>query len=255
MQGRNAGLYVIILGLTVMAILFMMYQTRRIEAGLHNSKVQQNTEELTAELNQLDYEIYWIGELPQYMDGIREHVTLISASGANSSVLPVVEGDMGFTEYDENGRIVNHIEQRHYAPYMMIVINTSEELSDTAWAAVQDCAVNNHVPVLLIGDNNINAFRSYMILVAKDYDANSSLFFEITREAQDNPIDPEAVANGGHAYADALLTFIHDTLIDPSVVYITPAPEQTIQEIPAETEQPSLQETVTAETQETSDAA
>lgn len=247
MQGRNIALYIFILALTVAAILFMMYQTRRIDAYLYNSQVEANTEELIADLDQLDYEIYWIGDLPQHMDGIADHVTILNASTASSATLPVTEGDIGFTEYDENGIVVSHIERREYASYMMIVVNTSEELSDNTWAAIQDCAVNNHVPVLLIGQQSIDAFRLHMILVAKDYDENSSLFFEITRAPQDNPLDPEVVAAGGHTYADALLTFIHDSFMDPSVVYVTP-PVQ-----PVETEVVVTDETVI--TEETSDAA
>ena len=48
MQGRNIALYIIILALTAMAILFLMYQTRRIDANLYNSQVEANTEELIA---------------------------------------------------------------------------------------------------------------------------------------------------------------------------------------------------------------
>ena len=246
MRGRNAALYIIILALTAAAILFMMYQTRRIDANLYNSQMESGTEELIAELDQLDYEIYWIGELPQYMDGIADHVTLLSSSEANRNTLPVTEGDMGFTEYDEDGNVVNHIEQRDYASYMMIVVNTSEELSDVTLAAIQDCAVYNHVPVLLIGKNNIDAFRAYMILVAGDYDENSTMYFEISKYPQNNPIDPSVVASGGHAYADALLAFIRDSFDNASVVYVTPVPVVTTQ-----TEQP--EETVL--TEETEDAA
>lgn len=256
MQGRNAALYIIILALTAAAILFMMYQTRRIDAGLYNSQVEENTEMLIQDLDSLDYEIYWIGTLPQYIDGISDHVTLLSAAEADSSVLPVAAGDNGFTEYDEDGNIVNHIEQRDYASYMMIIINTADELSDEAWAAVQDCAVNNHVPVLLIGDQNINAFRAHMILIAKDYEPNSTLFFEITRYPQDNPIAPEVVGAGGHAYADALLQFIRDTFDHPSVVYVTPAVQTTQTEMTEQTELTELTEqSAVYETQETSDAA
>ena len=258
MQGRNIALYIIILALTAAAILFMMYQTRRIDANLYNSQVEANTEELIADLDQLDYEIYWIGELPQYMDGIADHVTLLTAADANSDTLPVVEGTFGFNEYDETGALVSHTEQRDYASYMMIVVNTSEELTEETLSAIQDSVVENHVPILLIGDQNINAFRSYMILVEKDYEANSSLFFEISRYPEDNPLDPEAVGAGGHAYADALLTFIHSTFMNPVVVPALREPVQTtIAETTetVETSETSIQETETAVTEETSDAA
>lgn len=247
MQGRNAALYIIILALTAAAILFMMYQTRRIDANLYNSQVEANTEELIADLDQLDYEIYWIGNLPQYMDGIADHVTLLTVDEANSDTLPVVEGTMGFNEYDEDGNLVTHIEQRDYAAYMMIVVNTSDELPEAALSAIQNSVVENHVPILLIGDQSINAFRSFMILVAKDYEANSSLFFEISRYPQDNPIDPDAVSAGGHAYADALLIFIHDTFMNPAVV---PAINEPVPTTSVETV-----ETTAQETEETYDAA
>ena len=70
MNGRNIAAVAIILIFTGFAVIFMMYETRRIDVGIGNQRTKQNTEELCAQLNELDYEIYWIGSLPMYLDGI-----------------------------------------------------------------------------------------------------------------------------------------------------------------------------------------
>lgn len=243
MTGRNAAAFIFILFATGAAILFMMYETRRIDVSRVNQDTEQRTEDLIASLNELDYHIYWIGELPQYIDGISDHISVLNAAQANYANLPVAEADTGFTVYDEDGRVLSHIEQRDYASYMMIVINTSEELSEESLDIIQDCAVNNHVPVLLIGRHNIDAFREHMILIHREYDENSTMFFEISRTPVDNPISPETVTAGGHAYADAILGLINDSFGNPSVVYVADITTATTQETTEET------------TEETEDAA
>ncbi len=220
MQGRNVAVFIIILFLAGAGILYMMYETRRIDVSLGNQVTEDRTAELSEQLNQYDYNLYWIGELPQYMEGISDHVTLLTAGQANINTLPITAGGTGFTSYDESGNVISHVEQREYAPYMMIVINTSEEIPEETWDIIEDCTVNNHVPLLLIGRNNIEAFRTHMILVWKDYDENATMYFQISRSPQDNPIDPEIVASGAHPYANALLEFFNNAFQDPSVVYV-----------------------------------
>jgi hypothetical protein len=200
----------------------MMYAVRKIDNSLGDDQAQQRTEDLAAALNEKDYHIYWIGELPEYMDGINDHVTVMTAWEANALLLPVVGGDVGLTVYDPDGNMISHSEQRDYADHMMIIVNTQDELSQDTLAVLQDCTVNNHVPILIVGENNIQAFRDYLILIHHDYDQNSSFFFEITKAPVDDPIAPEVVAAGGREYADALLTSIIETFEDPAVVYVTP---------------------------------
>ncbi|MBR1797340.1 MAG: hypothetical protein IJ757_04935 [Clostridiales bacterium] len=258
MNERNPWVVVIILILAGVMIFYMMYKVRKVDVNTAAYRTEQKTEELTAALNELeDYQLYVIGTLPEYMDGISEHVTLLTVGQANTTTLPVTEGTIGFAVFDEDGREIEHIDQRDYASYMMIIINTQEELTESALDAIQDAAVYNHVPVLLIGKNNIDTFREYMILVHKDYDDNASMFFEITRYPLDNPIDPEVVSSGGHAYADALLEFIRSAFEDPAVVYVD-APEiietsgSDVSEATAEDE---VIETDMTETEVTEDAA
>lgn len=222
MNGRNAPIVIILLVIAGAIIFYMMYAVRKIDNTLGSDQAEQRTEELTAELNENDYEIYWIGQLPEYLDGISDYVTVMTAGQANSSVLPVTDGGLDFTVYDPDGNMISHSEQRDYADHMMIIVNTPDELSQDTLAVLQDCTVNNHVPILIVGENNIQAFRDYLILIHHDYDQNSSFFFEITKAPVDDPIAPEVVAAGGREYADALLTCIIETFEDPAVVYVTP---------------------------------
>ena len=140
MNGRNAPIAIIILVIAGAIIFYMMYAVRKIDNSYGNDQDEQKTEELTALLNEKDYHIYWIGELPEYMDGISEHVSVMTAGQANASLLPVVDGGVGFTVYDPDGNMVSHTEQRDYADHMMIIVNTQDELS-------QDTLAITKVPV------------------------------------------------------------------------------------------------------------
>ena len=223
MKGRNVAVFIVILFLAVAGILYMMYETRRIDVSLGDQQTLQNTNALTDTLNSMDYELYWIGQLPDHLEGIEEHVTLLTVGEANSDTLPIAAGNTGMTRTDRDGNVISHTEPRDYAQYMMIVINTTEELPETLLDVIRDCSVINHVPVLIIGKNNIDAFRSYMMLVHRNYDVNSTMCFEISRGGEDDPIDPSIVSAGGHDYADAVLSFIIDRFENPAVVYVTPA--------------------------------
>lgn len=242
MNGRNAPIAIIIAVICAVIIFYMMYVVRKIDVGLGGEIAQQKTEELTDALNELDYQLYWIGYLPPYMEGIEEHVTLLTAGQANGTTLPVTEGDVGFTAYDPDGNVISRVEQRDYADHMMIVINTTDDISDATWSVIQDCAVNNHVPVLLIGRHNIDAFREHMILIHREYDDYSTMFFEISRTPVEDPIAPDIVRAGGRELADALLEYIRASFDDPSVVYVTPPVSTT------ETQETEI-------TEETADAA
>ncbi len=231
MNGRNAPIAIIILVLAGAVIFYMMYAVRKIDAGIGDDQAEQRTEELTATLNEYDYQIYWIGEVPEYLDGISDHISVLSAAQVNASTLPVAAGDFGMTIYDPDGNVLSHSERREYADHMMIIVNIEETLSENVMALLQDCTVNNHVPILIIGKNNINAFRDYLILIHHDYESYSSFFFEITKAPVDNPIEPSVAQAGGREYADAILECIIETFEDPAVVYVTPGayPSQTEQ--------------------------
>lgn len=241
MNGRNAPIAIIIAVICAAVIFYMMYAVRKIDVGIGSKQAEQKTEELTASLNELDYEIYWIGYLPSYLEGIEDHITLLTAGQANASTLPITAGDTGLTVYDPDGNIISHTEQRDYADHMMIIINTTDTLSDSTMDVIQDCAVNNHVPVLLIGRQNVDAFRSHMLLIHRDYDEYATMFFEISRDPVEYPIESQVVRAGGRDLADALLEFIRSSFDDPSIVYVTP---------------PAVLETNETEiTEETADAA
>lgn len=223
MNGRNAPIAIIIAVLCAAVIFYMMYAVRKIDVSIGGRQAEQKTSELADRLNELDYEIYWIGTLPPYLEGIEDHVTLLTAGQANATTLPITAGDTSLTVYDPDGNMVSHTEQRNYADHMMIVINTTETINDTTMDVIQDCAVNNHVPVLLIGKQNIDAFRAHMLLIHRDYDEYGTMFFEISREPVEYPIEPSVVSEGGRALADALLEYIRAAFDDPSIVYVTPA--------------------------------
>ena len=221
MNARNYSVIVIILLLVAAIVGFLAFKVNRMSDGLRSFYEEKETLDLAEELNSYDYHIYLIGELPEYMEPISSHVTVLAPALANSNNLPVNEGNSTMTVYNPDGDVVSHREQRDYAANMFIMINTTEEISDSSWEIIRNCTVENQVPVLLIGDSSINAFREYMILVRKDYDASSSMLFTFTREPLDNPIDPSVVAQGGRDYANALIEFFISRIENPVVVYVS----------------------------------
>lgn len=218
-------------------ILFMMYQYRQIDVDLGAQRTEKRHEDLVASFDELDYQIYWIGTVPEHLEGIADHISVLTAGQVSADTMPVTQGIDGFTVYNEDGNIIERVEQRDYADNMIIVINTDEDLNDDALSVIQNCAVGNHVPVLLIGQKSIDAFRQYMILVHKEYTENSSMLFTVPATATDDPIDPEIAAQGGYAYANALLEFFRTSFNAPVYVYVTPpATSPATQETEAETE-------------------
>jgi len=224
MSGRNLATVAVILLLVAVVVFFLMFEVDRISEDSKLKAQEAHTQELADNLNTLDYEIYWIGQVPEYLDAISSDITVLTVGQAGFETLPVAEGNTAYTVYDKDGNEVGGAEKRDYAQNMMIVINTDDEISDALWDVIRNCAVQNYVPVLLIGGDNIDAFREYMILVKKTYGECDSMLFEYTRDTVENPIDPEAVSGGGRAYADALLEFFFDRFGEPIVVYVTSTP-------------------------------
>ena len=243
MKSHNMAFAAVIVCLAFAFVLFMMYETRKIDVSLGNDQIEKEHEELIDRFDGLDYEIYWIGELPEHMEGIEDHVTLLDAEHANINTLPVLEGRMGVTIYNPDGMVVDHSDARDYAANMIIVVNTGDELSEQTLDALRNCTVENRVPVLLIGRNNIDSFRERLILVHKEYDEYSTMFYTMAGGPIDDPIEPSIVSGGGYAYANALLEYLRDSFNNHQVVYVTPEvtvqssqPEETVEtEITEET--------------------
>ncbi len=221
MNARNYSVIVIILLLVAAIVGFLAFKVNRMSDGLRDFYEEKTTADLASELNNYDYHIYIIGELPEYLEAISSHVTVLTPALANYNNLPVNEGNSTMTVYNPDGDVVAHREQRNYASNMLIMINTTEEISDDSWEIIRNCTVDNHVPVLLIGDSSINAFREHMILVRKDYNESSSMLFEYTRNPIDNPIDPAIAGRGGRDYANALIEFFISRIENPVVVYVS----------------------------------
>lgn len=221
MNARNYSVVAVILLIVAAIVGFLAFKVNTMSDGIKAFYEEKKTSDLALSLNERDYEIYWIGTLPQYMDMISENVTLLTVNQASFNTLPVIEGNSELTVYDKNGNVIQHREKRDYASSMLIVINTNEEIPDEKWDVIRNCVVNNHVPLLLIGDNNIYSFREYMIMLDKTYEASSTMFFEFSSEALDNPIDPSIVEAGGRDYANSLLEFFISVIDNPVIVYVS----------------------------------
>jgi len=221
MNTRNYAVIVIILLLVAAVVGFLAFKVNSMSDGIKAAYEEKATADLAEQLNLNDYQIYWIGEVPEYLELISDHITVLTVGQANYNTLPVNEGNTSMTVYDQDGNVLSSREQRDYADNMLIVINTNDEISEEKWDIIRNCTVDNRVPVLLIGNSSIDAFREYMILIGRDTNAYSSMLFEFSRTPVDDPVDPAVIEAGGRGYANALMEFFLSRIDNPVVVYVS----------------------------------
>ncbi|MCQ2516134.1 MAG: hypothetical protein MJ094_04645 [Saccharofermentans sp.] len=222
MNARNYSVVVVILLLVAAIIGFLAFKVNSMSDGIKAAYEEKTTQELADQLAENDYRIYLIGEMPEYLNIISDHITVLTVGQVNSVSMPVNEGNSSMTVFDQDGNVISEREQRDYADFMLIIINTDEEITTDKMDIIRNCAVENHVPVLLVGANSINTFREYMIMIPRDCSAASSMLFEVSRDVVDNPIDMDIVASGGREYANALMEFMLLRIENPVVVYVSP---------------------------------
>jgi len=141
-------------------------------------------------LEDFEFGIYWIGDCPEPVKNNVPEITFVPTDAINGDNMPIVWSDVEYTIYAEDGSVVEHVVPRDYPHNMLIVVNNVTDLSEDSLEVIRQCAVDNKVPVLLIGRDTISAFREYINWSPKDYESDDTMLFSVyLDEGVTNPID------------------------------------------------------------------
>ena len=231
MSRGKTGLIVLVL----IAAMFFLFIAILFGSSTKRQGVIDRKAELDAKLDAIakeDITIYWIGDAPPAeMEHLLPVIKILPPESVSKDTLPVKSTTFHFTERNEAGLVVNEDIPREYSKYMVIFISGNPMLSSDAKSALLDCASQNGVPVIAVGDEasellgEVLSYRRF-----KKGPGSSLLYSRGSIRYKENPLPEEAVKSGGMDLSEAL----------PEVIYLvtglTPAAEETASsEVPSET--------------------
>lgn len=240
MNGRKTATVVAILLFVTGVIWFLMLQVNKIAEAQKELLKEARTSEAAARFDGEDLMIWFIGDPIPGLELLGDKMTVIAPEAVSSSNMPVRWSSVRSTEYDDNGRVMNEVIPRDYPDKMFVIVNTSYEFTPEQLEVLRNCAVDNDVPVFLIGEHAIDAFRRTLILVEKDYTEDSNMLFTSWNNAVDDPIDPEIVAGGGSEYAEAIMNLVYLVTDEATYSVVYDMPVNSLETEPTETTQPMV---------------
>lgn len=129
-----------------------------------NRRLGENMEDSEQMLELLDSEVYYIStEVPVYFDRT-DIFTCVLPSAVSEDTMPIPNFNIApIMVQDTEGSIVETYEPREYAWRMLIVIDETAlgQLTDEQYDILNSCAVNNDVPILVIGPLMVQEFASH----------------------------------------------------------------------------------------------
>lgn len=195
--------------LAVGVVLMLSFTVKKLSAKNESNRQAQEVAEHVQRLGDLeDYMVYYIGEpSPEVIANI-SNLTVIPAGTMNSNTLPVYWSDVHFIERDEDDNIINEVEPRDYASYMLIYVDGDVTLTEDQLELLRNCNIDNDVPLIIEGEANINAYRDYIFMVPHDLGTQATSMFTPWGQPQDNVIPEELVTEGQSGFVNALIDVI-----------------------------------------------
>lgn len=225
MTKRNTGTIIAIIVVVAAVMFFLMAKITNTVNSIAKDNKEKTARELSAQLENYDYMVYWIGIPPEGLSGfLGDRLTVLTIDQINEDTLPVGNSVIGVVQYDENGNPITGHTRSEYPQNLLIVVNTTLPLSEDQMETVRTCVVGNRVPLLLIGDTQISAFRSMMLMSSKIYNENSTMLYTLDNGIDPVVLSPEDVEAGGRQMTEAVIRFTSEVfaLAEPTPVYIEP---------------------------------
>ncbi len=196
---------VILAGIFVIAIAMVFNTSVRRENAL---KRQASVNEKIEFLNSIDLTVYWIGGFPSELEKLRQNTNVIMPENISRDNMPVKSSTfrISITEKigDQKGE-TKEIVPRKYSEYMMIVLTSTEGITDEAKDILRDCIVYNGVPILCIGSDACR-FVGTILIHGSGYDKDHTLYYKLNEGYKEPYLDVKAVSAGGVEFADAFCT-------------------------------------------------
>ncbi|MBP5774609.1 MAG: hypothetical protein J6W36_02830 [Clostridiales bacterium] len=214
MERNKASVIVIFLlgGFFVLGLAMVLNTTARRNAILNR---QGEVDKKIEYLNSIDLTIYWIGEVPEELEKLKDSMVIIKPEEISKENMPIKFTSFHITitdPDDESGRPTlppTEIMPRDYSEYMLIVINTSDGFNEISDGILHNCIVENGVPVLTVGGPASDHVGTILIHGA-GYASDYSMFYKL-REGYNEPfLDKKAVSSGGLEFAEELTTKLSD---------------------------------------------
>ena len=237
MKRSDSGVVVVIIVMIAFVVIFMMSALRKTAKDQHDTAQASDLNVAITNLITEDYMIYYLGTPPQELINSDIKMTVLSQDQLTSDLLPVYAHSFTFTEYDEDGNLVNQETPRDYARFMLIYVDSSIELSDIHLDLLHNCAVDNHVPIILEGKTNIELFRNKLILPVHIYEDSDTMMFT-PWDSEDHVIPSSDLGTKGIGFATDLLNIMKQITVDQTQYYIdaaATAPTMTASEETTET--------------------
>lgn len=188
MERNKSGLFLVLIVFILMFVGFLWLFTDRMAGESISRRNSEGFDNLISKAEDYDMHIYWIGQTPEGLERLGEKLSVVSPSSVSADTMPIPWSDLHFTRYNEDGAVIEEIEPRDYAQYMLIVVADGADLTDEQYEVIRSCAVDNRVPVLLFGDS-ISPFRETMLLAPGRYEANDTLLYTYQRGVSSSPLN------------------------------------------------------------------
>ena len=164
----------------MLLLLFCVVGLALMSKNLSEKKATQQAEQKLTdacnEFNTRDVTLYWIGDYPDELAGIKEKV--IYPEYITEEYMPVASPETHMVVRDADGNIVKEYRPVEYTKYIYIIINGAT-LSEDEYNVIRDCIKDNGVRTVVLGRNAINSFRDHLLMPVMDYTENDSMSYSL----------------------------------------------------------------------------
>ena len=212
MERNKTSLIVIFLlaGFFIIGLAMVFNTTaRRSQILTRQSEIDKKIDTLKS----LDLTIYWIGDVPEELEKLKEKMVIIKPDEISRENMPIKWTTFHITitdptdpdNKDKPTLPPTEIAPRNYSEYMLIVINTGSGFNDISDDVLRNCIVENGVPVLCIGGPACEHIAT-MLIHGAGYASDYSIFYKLN-EGYDEPfLDSKAVSSGKMDFSEELVT-------------------------------------------------
>lgn len=213
MTGRRIIIIVAIIVLTGLACILILSKAGNVGVEAVNEK---KITELCTQLSEQDVGIYVIGDMPYGLDRLGDKVTAVAPDSISGDNMPIWVSDIHSTFTDNHGLQLSESVPRDYPEHMIILVNLPQgtDMTDDGWQIVRDCAVENNVPVLLAGKDNINRFRTFLLEASKVCGDNDTMLFVSPDTWTMNPFEA-AEDTTGKRFTVSFLEYMLGRIVEP----------------------------------------
>lgn len=135
-------------------------------------KTSQEYQTSLTRLASYDYQIYYIGNENSlsnyglsYADRLtfKKYLDIVTPGTVNKDTMPVPWDEKDVTVFDSDANIVEVIKGRTYPSNMLIIVDATSTLSAREWETIRQCVIENNVPLLIFGADNVATFKSILL--------------------------------------------------------------------------------------------